>query len=448
MRTRSVRGHSIVLAVLLSPAAFAADPLECAGKPATIVGTPADDILTGTNGNDVIVGLGGNDTIDGRGGHDLICGGEGDDVVNGAAGWDYVNAGIGHDRLIGGNGVDFCDGDIGIDDASSCELEINTDLTVGKVSLQAPDGRVLDGALFTPAGYRRQLAVLMTHGANGTFTSSIAGNAGFYFEPYHVTVLSLNRRDFGPTEGGGNTRFPDAVCDLKVGIDYLTSLGYKKVLILGHSKGTQMAAIYPSYYRECPGADASSSLPNDPRVAGVGALGTIADGPEAIRFALFPEPLLSQAIAIAQQRVSLGLGEVPFPFFTQFGFPLVRAPASFLSYYGPDTLAVPEREVRKLTSPLLVLHVDGDNVTPRPWSERVVSSAAAAGVDATLVDIPFDLPEPPPGFAAHGFTGVERETFAAVFEWIVKRSPEARRFAPKSRAPDLPPFDPPLRPNP
>src|SRR4051812_15572614 len=49
--------------------------LKCRGVPATIVGTPGDDVIQGTSGDDVIVAGAGNDFISGNGGDDLICGG-------------------------------------------------------------------------------------------------------------------------------------------------------------------------------------------------------------------------------------------------------------------------------------------------------------------------------------------------------------------------------------
>jgi hypothetical protein len=47
---------------------------RCFGRPATIIGTPGDDVLLGRPGSDVIVGLGGNDTVSGGRQIDYICG--------------------------------------------------------------------------------------------------------------------------------------------------------------------------------------------------------------------------------------------------------------------------------------------------------------------------------------------------------------------------------------
>lgn len=91
-------------------------PPTCDGRPATIVGTPARDVLHGTAGPDVIVGLGGNDWIRGLAGDDLICGGAGKDhlragpgadLVRGGSGLDFEHGGPGTDHLVGGAGDDF-----------------------------------------------------------------------------------------------------------------------------------------------------------------------------------------------------------------------------------------------------------------------------------------------------------------------------------------------------
>jgi Ca2+-binding RTX toxin-like protein len=70
--------------------------VTCAGRPATIVGTAAGDVLVGTAGSDVIAAQGGDDLVRGRGGDDRICGGYGSDSLRAArAGTDYSAAAIG-----------------------------------------------------------------------------------------------------------------------------------------------------------------------------------------------------------------------------------------------------------------------------------------------------------------------------------------------------------------
>lgn len=87
----------------------------CNGLPATIIGTPGDDVINGTNGDDVIVALGGNDTINGGNGNDVICGNAGNDTLNGGNGNDTLLGSFGDDTLNGGNGNDTLSGGDGND---------------------------------------------------------------------------------------------------------------------------------------------------------------------------------------------------------------------------------------------------------------------------------------------------------------------------------------------
>jgi Tol biopolymer transport system component len=80
--------------------------IRCKHRIATLLGTPAGDILRGTPRRDVISGLGGHDTIRGLGGNDVICGGLGPDRLYGGVGRDTLLGGPGRDLLLGGPGVD------------------------------------------------------------------------------------------------------------------------------------------------------------------------------------------------------------------------------------------------------------------------------------------------------------------------------------------------------
>jgi hypothetical protein len=87
----------------------------CAGRRATIVGTPRADRLRGTVRRDVIVALSGNDTVRGLGGGDVICGGGGRDLLLGGGGADQLRGEGAADRLVGGLGPDLLIGGLGPD---------------------------------------------------------------------------------------------------------------------------------------------------------------------------------------------------------------------------------------------------------------------------------------------------------------------------------------------
>jgi VCBS repeat-containing protein len=81
-------------------------PPMCAGRPATLVGTGGDDVLTGTIRADVIVAGAGDDRIIGLRGDDVICARGGDDRIDAGPGLDRLYGESGRDQLSGGHGND------------------------------------------------------------------------------------------------------------------------------------------------------------------------------------------------------------------------------------------------------------------------------------------------------------------------------------------------------
>lgn len=132
---RALAGVCLLVAVTSAyvgaPSAFSAARL-CEGKPATIVGTPGNDVLKGTSGRDVIVAGDGADTITAGDGADLVCAGPGDDTVRGGGGGDVLLGGDGADVIDPGEDTDRLDGGAGSD-----TLRLRSD-TGGTVNL--PNG--------------------------------------------------------------------------------------------------------------------------------------------------------------------------------------------------------------------------------------------------------------------------------------------------------------------
>jgi Ca2+-binding RTX toxin-like protein len=94
--------------------------ITCQGEPASIVGTPGDDVginaIIGTESRDVIAALDGADQVRGQGGNDLICGDGGNDAqLIGGTGDDEIYGGVGNDRIFGVEGNDSMFGEAGDD---------------------------------------------------------------------------------------------------------------------------------------------------------------------------------------------------------------------------------------------------------------------------------------------------------------------------------------------
>ena len=111
-----------VSAVLTGPSQAGpsrAGAATCKGRPATIVGTAGDNLLTGTNGPDVVAALDGNDKVLALDGNDIVCGNrgkdrllgqDGEDVLRGNRGNDTEKGGADDDKLKGNRGADLLKG--------------------------------------------------------------------------------------------------------------------------------------------------------------------------------------------------------------------------------------------------------------------------------------------------------------------------------------------------
>ena len=182
-------GSAIVAAgltalTLLHPVgAGAAEPssrVTCAGRSATIVGTPGNDRIEGTPGDDVIAGLGGNDRLAGLEGDDVVCGGPGDDdltsydkgrdVLVGGAGDDFVGSFENpHARVRLGSGDDFASSQVGQDPGWSLDGGPGRDHLFLNLTLALHDAGPMPGSLDLREGR------LVLHPGGRTVDGTVAG---------------------------------------------------------------------------------------------------------------------------------------------------------------------------------------------------------------------------------------------------------------------------------
>lgn len=118
------------------------------------------------------------------------------------------------------------------------------------------DGVRLNGLL--SSGSSKRTCILFIHGMGGSAFSHVALSLINYL-PRSASVFSINTRGYGLTSGlaryrrgkrrsmlGGTNfeRFEDSPLDIRAAIDVLSRLGYKRIILCGHSTGCQKAAYY------------------------------------------------------------------------------------------------------------------------------------------------------------------------------------------------------------
>jgi Ca2+-binding RTX toxin-like protein len=166
--TAAIAAMATAIVVTLRGADSVAGPPLCFGQPATIEGTPDDDIIVGTDEADTIVGLGGRDRIQGGSGNDRICGGAGSDRIKGGLHVDTLGGGRGADSILGGIQPDSFFGGPGDDRLNAVGNQ--KDILVG-----GPGDDVMEGGLGDTANYGEEEGPVTVDLAEGLATSSSAG---------------------------------------------------------------------------------------------------------------------------------------------------------------------------------------------------------------------------------------------------------------------------------
>ena len=132
-------------------------------------------------------------------------------------------------------------------------------MLVDLIRIKAPDGVELDGAYFEPAPGSEPAgpidAVLCIHGSGRAFYTAATANMANDLRNQGYGALALNTRGHdtvwvdrqsGVAEGNAYEILDTGRQDLRAGIDYLSSLGYQRIGILGHSMGAVKVAYYAS----------------------------------------------------------------------------------------------------------------------------------------------------------------------------------------------------------
>jgi pimeloyl-ACP methyl ester carboxylesterase len=143
---------------------------------------------------------------------------------------------------------------------------------ISLASVRTRDGVVLDGVVAEPRG-RRRTALVWVHGLGSSFSSGqpLIRELSRRLTAAGIGYLKLNNRGHHVVARGGKRlagaafeRFGESVLDLRATIALATSLGYRRVILAGHSTGANKALHYAARAR-------------DRRVAGLILLGPIAD---------------------------------------------------------------------------------------------------------------------------------------------------------------------------
>ena len=214
------------------------------------------------------------------------------------------------------------------------DLGIKPRVTTRALDVTAENGRVLQGVLYTPAGTsaRDKPIVTLVSGRTGDTIQSSTHWMGWRIAQQGYAVLAPGMRISG-VAGVESETLATAASDLGRWNDKLASLGYRRIVMGGHSNG----GIWLSNYL---------SLTHDPRVVGTIYFAPTRDEPTYTRL-IDGDAVFDQKVRDAQAAVAAGKGLT-----TPIG---LLSAQSFLDFTGPESRAVHTARVKEFDLPGLVI---------------------------------------------------------------------------------------------
>ena len=277
----------------------------------------------------------------------------------------------------------------GLPQTSACSAE--------QVALRASDGVLLDGVLSRPAGRSRSVAFLLVHGFGGNFYEAFFPAFAQAAAQQGYVSLALNMRDHDT--GPKLSDFADNRVDIATGAEYLRKLGHPKLVLLGHSMGTNRVLYYHAETAD-PGIIATVL------VAGPGNLfewNVWQFGREKAQ-ATVDEALALQKAGREQQLMLIDLGPLGKALY------MVRY---LLSLRGPNARSDPYKNIQKVRNPILIVQGTADKLI-EPGIADQLRRAAPSGARVDVIRLEG---------ADHAFKNQEAILTQRVLAWLQEVAP-------------------------
>lgn len=294
---------------------------------------------------------------------------------------------------------------------------INQDNKVSLHKIYSTDGIELDSILFEPLD-KTEKVIIHVHGKEGHFIQNHfithMGNAypkiGYAFLTFNnrghdYMADLLKKTSTGYTWEQGGSVFDvleDTQHDIQGIIDYATDLGYKEIILQGHSLGPHKICYY------------LSQTPN--HIVSKLILLTTADVQYQFDSSV---PEWEKWSLVAKKMVEEGKGKELMPIKLWSNCPV--SAATFWNYTNPNTNSFvfnsthPEQEYKnfnKITLPMLVINPENDNATgikQEKAIELIKKNSVSTNLETYIIKD-----------AVHNFLGKEEELVTIITSWLNK----------------------------
>lgn len=280
------------------------------------------------------------------------------------------------------------------------------------INIKAIDDFLVSGALWEPEGKEpsNTVAFVNIHGSGGNYYYDPIGFVTRMLSAKGYACLAINTRQHDKYINTDN--FFDIRKDIEAAVLILKTLGYKKIIIHGHSLGN----IQVQYY---------VAVSNDPAIKAVVLTGPFANLPWKSRNILINnEAQYNSLYKYALEYVKTGRGSEVLPIemgYLAGGSSPVTA-QHFMTYRSTETsIADGTFWIRRIPVPILMVRDAGDFIIRDFEPHWLLNSATAPG--SLVPNIKFVLlPNPKgPNPRGHGFSDNREPLVDTIAKWLVER---------------------------
>jgi pimeloyl-ACP methyl ester carboxylesterase len=278
------------------------------------------------------------------------------------------------------------------------------------LALRALDGNTVPAALIQPAKPAGDTTLVVSvHGSGGGFDTDPNGFLARLLAAKGFAVLGINTRQAGPKVNTDN--FLEVRRDIEAGVYTARSLGYKRIVLHGHSLGN----IQVQYY-------AANNWDQD--IKAIVLTGMFANLPWKSRHLLVQnEQNWMQLHTEAWNSLREGLH--PFELKSRMGWITGQQVSvtgqHFLTYRAEQSsVADGTYWIRRVPYPILMVRDAGDLIVQPFEPANLLSAATAPGslpINIHYINLP-NAKGPNP--AAHGFTDNQQPLADAIADWLQK----------------------------
>ena len=280
------------------------------------------------------------------------------------------------------------------------------------LAIDALDGFRVDAALWQPAGRAPAdtTLVVQVHGSGGSYAKPPNAFLGSGLAAGGRAVLAINTRQHDELVATEN--FFDVITDIDAGVRTGRALGYRRIVLQGHSLGSIQVLFYAATHW-------------DADIRAVSLLGMFGNLPWKTRTILVQDEAAFQALtdaAMAALRAGREADLLPMTmgWFTDAKMPVTAQ--HFLTYRREETSAADSTYwIRRVKQPILMVRNEADGVIQPFEPYMLLRAAHAEGALVESIDYVLLPDKGPRSLAGHSFQGNEAPLIATIARWLAER---------------------------